>query len=79
MDGRHELDGLRGTEVDEELAIGKQERAMADEERNLAHELSDLEDAGESAQKEIGEELRREHWGHEPERPARWPKQRHTR
>jgi hypothetical protein len=76
MDKRDKRDGLRGTEVGEELAIGKQERHMADEERELARELRELENAEEHAEKEIGEELRREHWGHQPERPLRWPSQR---
>ena len=73
MDERDKLDRLPGNEVDEELAIGKEERQMAHEERELEREMRELEDAEEGAQKEIEEELRREHWGHEPERPLRWP------
>jgi hypothetical protein len=73
MDKREDHDRLRRDEVDEELTIGRREREMAHEERQLAREMKELEDADEGAQKEIGEELRREHWGREPERPVRWP------
>jgi hypothetical protein len=73
MGERDKLDRLRGNEVAEELAIGKEERDMAHQERELEREMRQLEDAEEAAEKEIEEELRREHWGHEPERPLRWP------
>jgi len=75
MDER-DRDRLRGDEVGEELAIGKQERRMADEERKLAREMTELDEADEGAQKKIRDELRREHWGHEPERRVRLPDQR---
>jgi hypothetical protein len=73
MDERDKLDRLRASEVGEELAIGKEERRMAHEERELEREMREFEDAEEGVQKEVGEELRREHWGHDPERPLRWP------
>ncbi len=75
MDER-DKDRLRGAEVGEELAIGKQERRLADEERELAREMKELEQADDGVQKNIRDELRREHWGHDPERPVRWPDQR---
>jgi hypothetical protein len=73
MDERDKLDPLRGEEVDEELAIGKLERQMAKGELELEREMSELEHAEEAAEHEIEEELRREHWGHDPEHPPRWP------
>jgi hypothetical protein len=73
MDERDEMDRARAEEVGEELAIRKEERGMAREERDLEREMKEFEDAEESAEKQIEEELRREHWGHEPERPPVWP------
>jgi hypothetical protein len=73
MDERDKLDTSRGNEVGEELEIGKAERRMAHEERELEREMKELEDAEEAAEKQIGAELRREHWGHAAERPLRWP------
>lgn len=75
MNERNEADRLRGNEIDEELAIRKEERHMAHVERALEREMREFEEAEERVEKEIGEELRREHWGHEPERPLRWPNQ----
>jgi hypothetical protein len=77
MAERDRVDGLRGTELAEKLAIGKQERQMADVEQALARELRELEETEDRAQKEIADELRREHWGHEPDRPFRRPNHRH--
>jgi hypothetical protein len=73
MNEHDKLDRLKGNEVGDELAIGKEERHMAREERELEREMRELERAEARAQKEIEEELRREHWGQEPERPLRWP------
>jgi hypothetical protein len=73
MNERDKQDRSRGNQVSEELAIAKAERHMAHEERELEREMREFEDAEEAAEKEIEEELRREHWGHEPERPLRWP------
>jgi hypothetical protein len=73
MDERDEVDRSRAEEVGDELAIRKEERRMAREERDLEREGKEFEDAEERAEKQIEEELRREHWGHEPERPPVWP------
>jgi hypothetical protein len=73
MDKRDGIDGLRASETGEKLAIGKQERELADGERQLAREMKEVEDAEKSAEREIQDELRREHWGKEPERPVRLP------
>ena len=76
MDERDERARWRAEEVGDELAIRKEERRMSREERRLEREGKESEDAQERAEKEIEEELRREHWGHEPERPPVWPKRR---
>ena len=73
MDERDEVDRSRAEEVGDELAIRKEERRMARGERDLEREGKEFEDAEERAEKQIEEELRREHWGHEPERPPVWP------
>jgi hypothetical protein len=73
MDEGHEIDRSRAQEVGDELAIGKEERRMDREERDLEREMKQFEDAEDHAETQIDEELRREHWGHEPERPPVWP------
>lgn len=74
MDERDEIDRSRAEEVGDELAIGKEERRMDREARDLEREMKQFEDAEEHAEAQIEEELRREHSGHEPERPPVWPK-----
>jgi hypothetical protein len=69
MDDRDEMARLRAEEIGDELAIRKQEQRMAGEERDMEGEMKKFEDAEERAEKQIEDELRREHWGHEPERP----------
>jgi hypothetical protein len=69
-----EIDRSRAEEVGQELAIGKEERQMAREERELEREGKEFAEAEERAEKQIEEELRREHWGHDPQPPPVWPK-----
>ena len=45
---------------------------MAQVQRNMECEMRQLEDAEKDAEREIEQEWRRQHWGHEPERPAAW-------
>jgi hypothetical protein len=73
MDEPDEIDRSRAEEVGDELAIRKEERRMARDERDLEREMKEFEGAEERAEKQIEEELRREHWGHDPERPPVWP------
>jgi hypothetical protein len=68
-----EIDRSRAEEVGHELAIGKEERGMAREERELEREGKEFAEAEERAEKQIEEELRREHWGHDPQPPPVWP------
>ena len=43
-----------------------------DEERRLEREMSDFEDEEKRAKLEIEEEVVKEHWGLQPERPLEW-------
>jgi hypothetical protein len=47
---------------------------LDDERVRLEHEMEDLEEDESRAKREIEEELEREHWGREPERPLSWEK-----
>jgi hypothetical protein len=73
MHERDEMARSRAEEIGDELAIRKQEQRMAREERDMEGEMKEFEDAEERAEKQIEDELRREHWRHEPERPPVWP------
>jgi len=70
---RDEMARSRAEEIGDELAIRKQEQRMSGEERDMEGEMKEFQDAEERAEKQIEDELRREHWGHEPERPPVWP------
>lgn len=74
MDERDEMARSRAGEIGDELAIRKQERRMAAEERGMEGEMKEFEEAEGRAEKQIEDELRHEHWGHQPERPPVWPK-----
>jgi hypothetical protein len=63
---------LRAQEHHAEFAIRREELAMKQQERRLAHELQTLAADEERAEVEIEAEIRVEHWGHEPERPLTW-------
>lgn len=73
MDERAEIDRLRAERVADELAILKQQRRMTRAERELERDEQELANAEERAKADIEEELRREHLGHESERPPAWP------
>jgi hypothetical protein len=45
---------------------------LDDERRRLEREMADFEKGEEQTKREIEAELRREHWGLEPERPLDW-------
>ncbi len=74
MDERNDHARLRADELREELAIGEEERRMAREEREMEREIEAFDDAEQGAEQQIVQELRREHWGQEPERPPAWQK-----
>ena len=72
MDEREEAARLRDEEHRAEFAIRRDEERMAAEARQLAREMKDFEDAEQQVEREIEGELRKEHWGLEPERPPNW-------
>lgn len=72
MDERDDRVRVRAEQVDEELAIRREERRMATEERALEVELEAFEATEESVERQIEGEWRREHHGREPERPPEW-------
>lgn len=73
MNEHADTDRSRAERVGQELAIRKQQRRLAGEERDLERHEQKLKDAEEHAKAQIEEELRKEHWGQEPERPLSWP------
>lgn len=52
-----------------EFEISRRERAMAAEEREMERAMRAFEEDADQAKRWIRAEWRREHWGHEPERP----------
>lgn len=72
MDERQPLDRLRVAELRDESAMRHVEQRMAREERRMAGEMKQLEAAEKAVEHEVEQEWRREHWGHEPERPPAW-------
>ncbi len=54
------------------FAIRKELSAMAVEEREMERAMKAFEEDADQAKRYIEAEWRREHWGHEPERPPGW-------
>ena len=63
---------LRDKRDRELFALRHEEERMAREEAAMEAELESLEKDEKKAEAEIEEEWRREHWGHDPERPPAW-------
>ncbi len=63
---------LRDEENQAEFAIRRETASMAAEERELQRQLDSFDDDEERTKREIEAELRREHSGHDPERPPAW-------
>jgi hypothetical protein len=60
-------------ERDRELfAIRRETKRLAREEAELEVELGDLAEGQDDAKRDIEEEWRREHWGHDPDPPPAW-------
>jgi len=72
MSERDEQAHLHDEENRAKLAIRREEAAMAAEARRLEREMEDFEKHEAQAKRNIEDELRREHWGHEPEHPPSW-------
>jgi hypothetical protein len=54
------------------IAIRRSLGAMAAEEREMELAMKAFEEDADQAKRYIKSEWRREHWGHEPERPPAW-------
>ena len=74
MDERDERAHLRDAENRERFAIRRAEDGIAREQRQLEREMDEFEEDERRSERQIEDEWRREHWGHEPERPPVWPK-----
>ncbi len=74
-DGAPDHDHLRDEANREEFAIRRLEAAMAAEERELEHEMHLFEEDEDATKRGIAAEWRKEHWGHEPERPPPWDRE----
>jgi hypothetical protein len=72
MDERQTLARLRVEEIRAEFAMRDEERRMSREEQKMEDEIRQLENSEKGVETEIEQEWRREHWGHEPERPPAW-------
>jgi len=59
-------------EIRSEFAIRNRLNAMAAEEREMERAMKAFEEDADQAKRYIEAEWRREHWGHEPERPPAW-------
>lgn len=72
MDERENLARMRVEEIRAEFAMRADERQMSREEQQMEDEIRQLETSEKGVEREIEQEWRREHWGHEPERPPAW-------
>ncbi|MGZ4230512.1 MAG: hypothetical protein ACXVVQ_03700 [Solirubrobacteraceae bacterium] len=79
MQQRHRVDAevrrnaqLRAVENRERSAIRKRLAAMAAEEREMERAMRAFEEDADQAKRYIKAESRKEHWGHDSERPLAW-------
>jgi hypothetical protein len=72
MSEREDKARLHDQENREEVAIRRRLNAMAAEEREMELAMKAFEEDADQAKRFIKAEWRREHWGHEPERPPAW-------
>jgi len=59
-------------EIRGQFAIQRRLTAMEAEEREMERAMRAFEEDADQAKRYIKAEWRREHWGHEPERPPAW-------
>jgi len=72
MPEREDRARLHDEDVRARFAIRRGLTAMAAEEREMERAMKAFEDDADQAKRYIEAEWRREHWGHEPERPPAW-------
>jgi hypothetical protein len=59
-------------EIRAQFAIRRRLSAMAAEEREMERAMQAFEEDADQAKRFIKAEWRKEHWGHDPERPPAW-------
>ena len=72
MSEREDKARLHHEENRARAAIRNRLNAMAEEEREMELAMKAFEEDADQAKRYIKAEWRREHWGHEPERPPPW-------
>ena len=72
MSEREDKARLHHEEIRARAAIRNRLNAMAEEEREMELAMKAFEEDADQAKRYIKAEWRREHWGHEPERPPAW-------
>jgi len=72
MPERDDRARLHGEQISAQFAIRTTLDAMAAEEREMERAMQAFEEDADQAKRYIEAEWRREHWGHEPERPPAW-------
>jgi hypothetical protein len=72
MAERDEIARLRDEESRAQSAMRRRLSAMAEEEREMERAIRAFEKDADQAKRFIKDEWRREHWGHDPERPPAW-------
>jgi hypothetical protein len=63
---------LRTVQTRARFAIRKSLIAMTEEEREMERAMKAFEEDADQTKRLIRAEWRREHWGHDPERPPAW-------
>jgi hypothetical protein len=79
MSQREDIARLHYEENRAQATIRNRLNAMAEEEREMERAMKAFEEDADQAKRFIKAEWRREHWGHEPERPPAWEAQDSTR
>jgi len=69
---REHIAAAHDEEIRGEFAIRRRLNAMAAEEREMERAMKAFEEDADQAKRYIEAEWRREHWGHDPERPPAW-------
>jgi hypothetical protein len=69
---REDIARLHYEENRAKAAVRRRLSAMAEEEREMERAIRAFDEDADQAKRFIKAEWRREHWGHEPERPPAW-------
>lgn len=72
MSAREDIARLRDEESRAQSAMRRRLSAMAEEEREMERAIRAFEKDADQAKRFIKDEWRKEHWGHDPERPPAW-------